>query len=46
MRRRNPEKLSEKTMAKTEQAGNFLTDVADVFLFMMTDFQRNIFARL
>ena len=28
-------KLSEKTIAKTEQANNFLTDVADVFLFII-----------
>ncbi len=28
-------KLSEKTMAKTAEAGNFLTDFADVLLFMM-----------
>jgi phospholipid/cholesterol/gamma-HCH transport system permease protein len=27
-------RLSEKTIAKTEEAGNFLTDVADVFLFI------------
>jgi len=27
-------KLSEKTIAKTAEAGNFLTDVADVFLFI------------
>ena len=27
-------RLSEKTMAKTAQAGNFLTDFADVFLFL------------
>ncbi len=28
-------KLSEKTMAKTEEANNFLTDIADVFIFIM-----------
>jgi len=28
-------KLSEKTIAKTAQASNFLTDLADVFLFLM-----------
>lgn len=28
-------KLSEKTIAKTVQANNFLTDIADVFLFIM-----------
>lgn len=28
-------KLSEKTMAKTEIASNFLTDIADVFIFIM-----------
>ena len=28
-------KLSEKTMAKTVQTSNFLTDIADVFLFIM-----------
>ena len=27
-------RLSDKTIAKTEEAGNFLTDVADVFLFI------------
>lgn len=27
-------KLSEKTLAKTEEAGSFLTDIADVFLFI------------
>jgi len=27
-------KLSEKTIAKTEEAGNFLTDIADIFLFI------------
>lgn len=27
-------KLSEKTLARTERAGNFLTDVADVFMFI------------
>lgn len=27
-------KISEKTMAKTEVAGNFLTDIADVFIFI------------
>jgi len=28
-------KLSEKTIQTSEKAGNFLTDVADVFLFIM-----------
>lgn len=28
-------KLSEKTIAKTEEASNFLTDIADVFLFIV-----------
>lgn len=28
-------KISEKTMAKTEKAGNFLTEIADVFLFIL-----------
>ena len=28
-------KLSEKTLRKTEEANNFLTDIADVFLFMV-----------
>jgi phospholipid/cholesterol/gamma-HCH transport system permease protein len=28
-------KISEKTIAKTEEAGNFLTDLADVVLFIM-----------
>jgi phospholipid/cholesterol/gamma-HCH transport system permease protein len=28
-------RFSEKTMAKTEMANNFLTDIADVFLFIM-----------
>ncbi len=28
-------KLSEKTIKKTEEANNFLTDIADVFLFMV-----------
>jgi phospholipid/cholesterol/gamma-HCH transport system permease protein len=28
-------KITEKTLAKTAQASNFLTDMADVFLFMM-----------
>jgi len=28
-------KLSEKTLARTEEAGNFLTDVADVFMFVI-----------
>jgi phospholipid/cholesterol/gamma-HCH transport system permease protein len=32
-------KLSEKTMAKTAQAGNFLTTLADVMLFMMRIFK-------
>ncbi len=27
-------KISEKTLARTEEAGNFLTDVADVFMFI------------
>jgi phospholipid/cholesterol/gamma-HCH transport system permease protein len=28
-------KLSDKTLARTEEAGNFLTDVADVFIFVL-----------
>lgn len=32
-------KLSEKTMAKTAQAGNFLTNLADVLLFMIRIFK-------
>ncbi len=34
-------KLSEKTIAKTAQAGNFLTNLADVFLFMMRIFRES-----
>lgn len=37
-------KLSEKTMAKTAQTSNFLTDIADVFLFLMHLF-RETFSR-
>jgi phospholipid/cholesterol/gamma-HCH transport system permease protein len=37
-------KLSEKTMAKTVQTGNFLTDFADVFIFIMQLF-RETFSR-
>ena len=33
------EKLSEQTLAKTDQASNFLTDVADVFLFITRIFK-------
>jgi phospholipid/cholesterol/gamma-HCH transport system permease protein len=32
-------KLSEKTIAKAEKAGNFLTEVADAFLFVMRTFK-------
>ncbi len=32
-------KLSEKTIAKTQQTSNFLTDVADVFLFILSVFK-------
>lgn len=37
-------RLSEKTLVKTEQASNFLTELADVFLFMMRIF-RETFSR-
>lgn len=37
-------KLSEKTIAKTEAAGNFLTDIADVLLFI-THFIKETFSR-
>ncbi len=37
-------KLSDNTIAKTEAAGNFLTDVADVFLFI-THVTREAFSR-
>jgi phospholipid/cholesterol/gamma-HCH transport system permease protein len=37
-------KLSEKTIAKTEKAGNFLTEIADVFLFIL-QIIREIFSR-
>jgi phospholipid/cholesterol/gamma-HCH transport system permease protein len=37
-------KLSETTIAKTQEAGNFLTDVADVALFIKR-FTQNIFSR-
>ena len=37
-------RLSEKTMAKTVQANNFLTDLADVFFFI-SRFLRETFSR-
>jgi len=37
-------RLSEKTIAKTEKAGSFFTDVADVFLFM-TRLTKEMFSR-
>jgi phospholipid/cholesterol/gamma-HCH transport system permease protein len=37
-------RLSEKTLVKTEQASNFLTEIADVFLFIMRIF-RETFSR-
>ncbi|MBK6967504.1 MAG: ABC transporter permease [Bacteroidales bacterium] len=37
-------KLSDKTLSKTEEAGNFLTDVADVFLFI-SQVTREAFSR-
>jgi phospholipid/cholesterol/gamma-HCH transport system permease protein len=42
--RQSMTKLSEKTLAKTQEAGNFLTDVADVALFIKR-FTQNIFSR-
>ena len=36
-------KLSEKTIAKTEKANNFLTEVADIFSIHITHNQRNFF---
>jgi phospholipid/cholesterol/gamma-HCH transport system permease protein len=42
--RQSMTKLSEKTLAKTQEAGNFLTDVADVALFIKR-FTQNMFSR-
>ena len=39
-------RLVEKTIAKTAEASNFLTNIADVFLFITRSHKRNIFAQL